>query len=53
MMEIKKDAVEGNIAEKPECLLHESRQIGSGQTGDGKSERLHFRNQLTKTDSNG
>ena len=23
----------------------ESRQIGSGQTGDGKSERQHFRNQ--------
>ena len=25
--------------------FHESRQIGSGQTGDGKSERQHFRNQ--------
>ena len=24
---------------------HESRQIGSGQTGDGKSEHRHFRNQ--------
>ena len=22
-----------------ECQVHESRQIGSGQTGDGKSER--------------
>ena len=22
-----------------ECYVHESRQIGSGQTGDGKSER--------------
>ena len=24
---------------------HESRQIESGQTGDGKSEHQHFRNQ--------
>ena len=24
---------------------HESRQIGSGQTGDGKSEHRHLRNQ--------
>ena len=28
-----------------ECQVHESRQIGSGQTGDGKSEHRHFRNQ--------
>ena len=26
-----------------ECQVHESRQIGSGQTGDGKSEHRHFR----------
>ena len=32
------------------CHDHESRQIGSGQTGDGKSEHRHFRNQLTKMD---
>ena len=32
---------------------HESRQIGSGQTGDGKSECRHSRNQLTKMDWNG
>ena len=31
----------------------ESRQIGSGQTGDGKSENQHFRNQRTKMDWNG
>ena len=31
----------------------ESRQIGSGQTGDGKSERQHFRNQRTKMDWTG
>ena len=34
-------------------LVHESRQIGSGQTGDGKSEHRHFRNQRTKMDWNG
>ena len=33
-----------------ECQVHESRQIGSGQTGDGKSERRHSRNQRTKMD---
>ena len=29
-------------------MFHESRQIGSGQTGDGKSEYRHFKNQQTK-----
>ena len=28
--------------------VHESRQTGSGQTRDGKSECRHFRNQQTK-----
>ena len=28
-----------------ECQVHESRQIGSGQTLDGKSERRYSRNQ--------
>ena len=32
---------------------HESRQIGSGQTGDGKREHWHSRNQRTKMDWNG
>ena len=36
-----------------ECQVHESRQIGSGQTGDGKSERWHSRNQWIKMDWNG
>ena len=36
-----------------ECQVHESRQIGSGQTRDGKSERQHSRNQQTKMDWNG
>ena len=31
-----------------ECQVHESRQIGSGQTGDGKGERQHSRNQELK-----
>ena len=32
---------------------HESRQTGSDQTGDGKNEGRHFRNQRTKMDWNG
>jgi len=36
-----------------ECQVHESRQMGSGQTGDGKSEHRHSRNQRTKMDWNG
>ena len=36
-----------NIAKTLECLVHESRQIGSDQTGEGKSEQRHFRNQWT------
>ena len=33
--------------------IHESRQIGSDQTGDGKSEHQHPRKQRTKMDWNG
>ena len=36
-----------------ECQVHESRQIGSGQTRDGKSERQHSRNKRTEMDWNG
>ena len=36
-----------------ECQVHQSRQIGSGQAGDGKSERRHSRNRRTKMDWNG
>ena len=36
-----------------ECQVHESRQIGSGQTRDGKRERQHSRNQRTKMNWNG
>jgi len=31
-----------------ECCIYESRQIGSGQTGDGKREHQHFKNKQTK-----
>ena len=31
-----------------ECQVHESRQIGSGQTRDSKGERRHSRNQKLK-----
>ena len=37
----------------PMSLVPESRQIGSGQTGDGKSEHRHSRNQRTQMDWNG
>ena len=33
-----------------QCQVHESRQIGSGQTRDGKSEHRHSRNQQTIMD---
>ena len=36
-----------------ECQVHESRQIGSGQTGDGESEHRNFRNQQNKMNGMG
>ena len=36
-----------------ESQVHESRQIGICQTGDGKSERQYSKNQQTKMDWNG
>ena len=36
-----------------ESQVRESRQIGSGQTRDGKGEHRHSRNQRTKIDWNG
>ena len=47
------DAVRAILHKNLECQIHESRQIESGQTGDGKSERRHFRNQRTKMDWTG
>ena len=36
MMEVKSNAVKSNIARNLECWVHESRQIGSGQTGEAR-----------------
>ena len=41
MIEARFDAVRAILHRNLECQVHESRQIGSGQTGDGKSERRH------------
>ena len=38
------NAVKSILHKNLECQVHESRQIGSGQTGDGKSECQHSRN---------
>ena len=43
--EARSDAVTGILHRNLECQVHESRQIGSGQTGDGKREHQHSRNQ--------
>jgi hypothetical protein len=53
VIEVKSNAIKNNIAYKPKGYIHELRQIGSGQTEDGKSEHRHFRNQQTKLDWNG
>ena len=52
-MEGKSNALKSNIAQEPGMLVHESRQTGSDQTVDGKSEHRRFRNQRTKMDWNG
>ena len=41
-MEARSDAIRAILYRNLECQVHESRQIGSGQTGDGKSERRHL-----------
>ena len=43
-IEASSDAVRAILHRNLECQVHESRQIGSGQTGDGKSEHRHSRN---------
>ena len=52
VMEAGLDAVKSKLHRNLECQVHESRQIGSGQTDD-KSECWHSRNQWTKMDWNG
>jgi len=51
--EARSNAVRAILHRNLECQVHESRQIGSGQTRDGKSECRHCRNQRTKMDWNG
>ena len=53
MMEVKSDAIKNNMHRNLECSGHESKSIGSGQTGNGKSEHWHFKNQRTKMDWSG
>ena len=48
LVKVKSDAVKTVLRRNLECQAHELRQIGSGQTGDGKSECQHSRNQQTK-----
>ena len=48
VMEARSDAVRAILYRNLECQVHESRQIGGGQTGDGKSERQHSKNQWNK-----
>ena len=38
VIEARSDTVRAVLHRNLECLVHESRQIGSGQTRDGKSE---------------
>ena len=45
VMEDKSDAVRTILHRNLECESQESRHIASGQTGDGKSECQHSRNQ--------
>ena len=48
-MEAGFNAVRAILHRNLECQVHESRQIGSGSTGDGKGERRHSRNQRLRT----
>ena len=45
VIEAKSNAIKSNIAQEPGMLGPYIKEIGSGQTGDGKSEHRHFRNQ--------
>ena len=48
VIEARSSAVKSNMHRNLECQVHESRQIGSGQAGDGKGECRHSKNQRTK-----
>ena len=53
VIEARSDVVRVILHRNLECQAHESRQIGSGQTEDSKSEHRHSRNQWAKMDWNG
>ena len=53
MIEARSNTVRAILDRNLECYVHESRQIGSGLTGDGRSEHRHSRNQRAKMDWNG
>ena len=54
VIQARSDAAKSYILHRNlECQVHESRQIGSGQTRGGKSEHQHSRYQRTKIDWNG
>ena len=44
------DCIGFRLPRNLDCQVHESRQIGSGQRGDDKSEHRHLRSQRTKID---
>ena len=52
VIEARSDAVRAILHRNLECQVHESRQIDSDQTGNGKSEHRHSRNQWTKMNCN-
>ena len=53
VIEARSHALRAILHRNLECMVHESRQIESGQTGDGKNECRHSRKQQTKMDWNG
>ena len=53
VIEARSDAVRAILHRNLECQVHESGQIGSGQTRDSNGERRHSRNQWTKMHWNG
>ena len=56
-VEVTGDRSKVHCCKEPYCIgtwnVRSMNQIGSGQTGDGKSERQNSRNQRTKMDWNG
>ena len=53
VIEVKSSAVKSSIVQEPGMLGPWIKAKWKGQTGDGKSEHWHFRNQWTEMDWNG